>query len=200
MASVYRVTAIWNNFPGAPGYSRFSFSDLTDNASRNSAGAKVQALFEGIKAYLPQNTTISVQGQVDEFDVSSGALIGSASMTALPATTTSSATAASFAGPAGGCITWNTSLIVNRRRLRGRTFVVPVAGPALDTNGSLSSAFIAAVNTAATTFIATTAPRPNVWGRQWNNANPPVQVGGTLAAIDAYVLRDQAAVLRSRRT
>lgn len=199
MASVYRITAVWTGFTGAPGYSKFSFSDLTDATSRNAAGAKVRQLFEDLKAYRQIGWNVTVVPQVDEFDMATGALVGSAPMTTPPAASNGSATSTTaYAGGSGFCITWNTSLIIARRRVRGRTFFVP-AVTVFEADGTITPAAITAVNTAATTFIALTAPRPNVWSRQWNNATPPVQVGGALAPVDTFTFRDMASQLRSRR-
>lgn len=198
MVSVYRVTALWSNFAGAPGYTKFSFSDLVDTTSRNAAGAKVQALFEGVKAYLVTGLQVAVQANIDEFDMGSGALLGSAAMTTIPTPTTGASGAAAYAGGAGFCITWNTSLILNRRRVRGRSFFVPCGNAVYDTNGTLASAAITAIGTAANTFVAATAPRPNVWSRHFVGT-PPVQSGGALAAVESYTLRDMASQLRSRR-
>ena len=198
MASVYRITAIWSGFAGAPGYTKFSFSDLTDNNTRNAAGAKVKALFEDLKAYRTASMSVLVQSNVDEFDMATGALLGSASMTTPPTASTGSATPAPYAGGSGFCITWNTSLILNRRRVRGRTFFVPSVG-VYENDGTVSAAAVTAIQTAANTFLALTAPRPNIWSRQWSSGTPAVQIGGALAPVDSFTFRDMASQLRSRR-
>ena len=199
MVSVYRVTAIWSGFNGAPGYTKFSFADLTDAASRNAAGAKVRQLFEDTKAYRTSAMSVLVNPSIDEFDMATGALIGSASMTTPPAASAGSVSASTaYAGGTGFCITWNTSLILGRRRVRGRTFFVPAVS-CFDNDGTLLAAAVTAIQAAATTFLALSAPRPNVWARQWSSATPPVQVGGALAPIDTFTFRDMASQLRSRR-
>lgn len=199
MASVYRVTALWQGFTGAPGYSKFSFSDLTDATSRNAAGAKVRQLFEDVKAYRQIQWSVQVQPQIDEFDMATGALLGSSVMTVVPAASAGTTiNTAVFAGGAGYCLTWNTGLILNRRRVRGRTFMVP-AITCFENDGTLLAAAMTAIQAAATTFLSLTAPRPNVWSRQYNTAQPPVQVGGAIAPIDSYGLRDMTSQLRSRR-
>lgn len=199
MVSVYRVTAIWSGFTGAPGYSKFSFADLTDAASRNAAGAKVRQLFEDLKSFRFTTWGVLVQPQIDEFDMATGALIGSQVMTTPPTISNGSVAASAYAGGSGFCITWNTSLIYARRRVRGRTFFVPAVPALYDTDGTLTAANITTIGAAANTFLALSAPRPNVWSRQFNTADPPVQVGGSLAPIDTYTLRDSASQLRSRR-
>lgn len=198
MVSVYRVTAVWSGFTGAPGYTKFSFADLTDATSRNAAGAKVKQLFVDLAAYRANTWSVLVQPSVDEYDMATGALIGSQLMTVIPTASLGTGGSVAFAGGSGFCITWNTGLILDRRRLRGRTFFIP-AESCFETDGTLAAAAITTISTAANTFLAFTAPRPNIWSRQYNTAKPPVQVGGALAPIDTYTLRDTASQLRSRR-
>lgn len=198
MASVYRITAVWSGFTGAPGYSKFSFSDLTDATSRNAAGAKVRQLFEDLKPYRGNAMSVLVNPSIDEFDMATGALTGSAAMTTPPTASVGTGGTGVYAGGAGFCVTWNTSLILGRRRVRGRTFFVPSL-VCFDADGTLSPTAVAAISTAANTFLALTAPRPNVWSRQWSTSSPPVQIGGALAPVDSFTLRDMTAQLRSRR-
>lgn len=198
MVSVYRLTAVWTGFQGAPGYTKMSWADLTDTASRNAAGLKFRTLFFDVRAFFSTAWTIQVQPSIDEFDMATGALIGSALMTTTPSAVVGTATPAAYAGGSGFCITWNTGLIFDRRRVRGRTFFVP-AMACYENDGTLSVPAQTAITTAATNFLALSAPRPNIWSRQWNNATPPVQVGGSLAPIDTYTSRDMASQLRTRR-
>lgn len=199
MPSVYRVTAVWSGFTGAPGYTKFSFADLTDNTSRNAAGAKVRQLFVDLAAYRQIQMTVLVNPAVDEFDLATGALLGTQLMTTPPAASAGTApNTTAYAGGAGFCITWNTGLIISRRRLRGRTFFVPAVA-VYDVDGTMLLTAVNAIQNAANTFLALTAPRPNVWHRDWNTAHPPVQVGGALAPIDSFTFRDMASQLRSRR-
>lgn len=198
MASVYRITAVWSGFTGAPGYTKFSFSDLTDNASRNAAGAKVKQLFEDLKAYRVTTWSVLVNPAVDEFDVATGALMGTNLMSTPPTASAGSAAAGNYAGGSGFCITWNTGLILNRRRVRGRSYFVPAIA-CFENDGTIGPTAITAIQTAANTFCALTAPRPNIWSRQWSSGKPAIQVGGALAPIDSFTFRDLASQLRSRR-
>jgi hypothetical protein len=198
VTSVYRVTALWDGFHGAPGYSKFSFADLTDATSRNAAGAKVRELFQTLRVGMASSWTVQVQPTVEEFDMATGALIGAAAMTTPPAVVTGTLTGSNYAGGSGYCITWNTGLIIGRRRVRGRTFFVPAIN-VFDTDGTINSGSHTLISGAAATFTALTAPRPHIWSRQWSGTTPPVQVGGALAPVDSYTLKDMASQLRSRR-
>jgi hypothetical protein len=74
------------------------------------------------------------------------------------------------------------------REIRGRTFVVPMATNAYDTDGTLAASTVSAFQTAANTVL-TAAPTFRVWSRK-----------GALAATCSSALAvDKAVVLRSRR-
>jgi hypothetical protein len=201
MATVYRVRAVWSGFAGAPGYSNFSFSDLTTDAARNAAGAAVKGLFTGIAANLSPNWTITVQPEVTEWDVATGQLTGASAMTTPPTPQTGTGTAVAYAGGSGACITWKTSVIFNGRRVTGRTFMVPLVG-AFEVDGTLSGATLAAFTSSANAFVATAGADVAVWAKQMTkptDGSKPVQIGGTVASVTSIAVKDMASQLRSRR-
>jgi hypothetical protein len=198
MPGVFRVTAVWTGFQGAPGYSKFSFRDTIDDVGRNAAGAAVRQFFDSIKLYLPGGTTITVQPQVDELDLVSGELIGAGTMTTVPTAMVSGTAAAAFAGGSGLCITWLAGGVFAGRRIRGRTFIVPAVG-AFDNDGTISTAAVTAVTAAGNALIATAAADFAIWNRQYNEATPPVAIAGSLSSATSCTVRDVASQLRSRR-
>lgn len=198
MVTVYRVSAVWSGFNGAPGYSRFAFQNCITAADRNAAGAAVKAFFEGCKANIPSGTQIQVQGVVDEFDMATGQLTGSQVMTTVPSVTNSSATPNNYAGGAGFIATWNTSVIFNGHRIKGRTFIVPAVA-CFDVDGSLIGSVIPTIQTAGNTLCAAAGPDFSIWSRQYDKSTPPVQIGGAIAPADSCTVKDAATALRSRR-
>lgn len=198
MVTVYRVSAIWNGFPGAPGYSRFAFQDLITDAARNGAGVNVHAFFDALKAYIPSGTTIQVQGTVDGYDMATGVLTSSAAMTSVPAAVTSTQTPQTYVAGAGVFVGWNTSVIFNGHRIKGRTFLVPIVASYFDNDGSPISTLITTV-TAAGNTLASGTPDFAVWSRQMSTTKPAVQIGGAIAPVDSCTVKDQASGLRSRR-
>lgn len=199
MPTVYRVAAIWGAFQGAPGYTKFSFSDLTDASARNAAGAAVRTFFEGIKPNLPFNATVTVSTTIQEYDVATGVLTGEQTMTTPPAATTGTGVLPYAAG-SGFFIGWNTVTIFNGRRIKGRTFIVP-ACDCYQTDGSLNTTTIAGAQAAAAALIAAAGAELCVWARQYNKAVTPwVQIAGSLAPVTTATVRDQASQLRTRRT
>ena len=198
MPSIYRVRAIWTGFVGAPGYSNFSFQGLSDATTRNAAGARVRTLFDNLKAGLSSAWSVSVQPEVQEFDLNTGLLLGSATMTTIPAPVVGTAGAVAYAGGSGYCITWNTDLVVDGRRVRGRTFFVPALN-IFDTDGTINSASLTLIRTGADAFVTAAGNPASIWHRQFNTGHPPVQISGASSPITSYTLKDQASQLRTRR-
>jgi hypothetical protein len=201
MTSVYRVRAIWTGFTGSPGYSNFSFQDLATDTARVAAGVGVRAFFNAMVGLFSNTWSIQVQAEVTEYDMSTGHLLGAANMSTVPTAVVGSSTPLAYAGGSGMSIQWNTSLFIAGRRLRGRTYVVPTLN-IFDTDGTLSPTALTAGGNAATALISAAGAEFAVWHRLYSA--PPgtpgrTQIGGAIAPVDSYTLRDKASQLRSRR-
>lgn len=192
---------MWSGFQGAPGYSNFSFSDLTTDVARNNAGASVKKLFTDIASLLSTSWSIQVQSEVTEWDASTGTLTGAGTMSIVPTAQIGAATPAAYAGGSGAAITWKTPTIFNGRRVTGRTYLVPLIG-CFDSDGTLTASAQTAINAAATTFINTAGSDFAIWAKQFTkptDGTTPVQIGGTIASVTAHTLKDMASQMRSRR-
>jgi hypothetical protein len=198
MVTVYRVSAIWSGFLGAPGYSRFAVANLTDTASLNAAGESLRVFFDAIKAMIPNGTSILVQPQVDGYDMATGELVSSSSMTTAPATVTSAQTAQPYASGSGMFVSWNTSVIFNGHRVKGRTFLVPIVGSYFENDGSPLGVAVSNVQTAGNA-LATGNANFSVWSRLYSKTPPITQIGGALAPVVSCTVKDVASGLRSRR-
>ena len=201
MPSVYRTTAVWTGFTGSPGYTKFSWSGLSDDTTRNAAGAAMRSFFLSLQAFFHSTWTISVSPIVQEFDAATSQLLSEVSMSATPAAVAGSGTPAAFAGGSGICIIWKTGYVLNGRRLNGRTFLVPVAGNAFENDGTPTASALTSINSACTTLIAASSDFC-VWGKTFTKPVPPakpVQIGGVAASVTSAVVKDSASQLRSRR-
>lgn len=201
MPTVYRVTAIWAGFQGAPGYSKFSFSDLTTEAARNAAGAAVKAYFQALTPYMLNTWTVAIQALVEDFDVATGDLTGENQMTTVPSAAAGSSAATNWVQGSGFFVGWRTSTIYLGRRVQGRTFHVPAVA-CFDTDGTLSAGSLTAIRAAADGLVAAVGAELCVWAKQWTKPVPPakpVQIGGVLAPVTSSLVKDQASQLRSRR-
>jgi hypothetical protein len=187
MADIMRVRSVWSNFPGAPGY--------TDVYSRNTAlpamTNAVRAFFDAIKTLLPTGTNVQTLGSCETYDEATGTLTGSTSSTS-PAVVVGTV-AGNYAGGSGAVISWTSNGFVNGRRVRGRSFIVPLAG-AVDSSGSLSSSAQTTLQTAANGLITAMAGDLVVWHR------PSQFSAGSSHPVVTANVPDLCAVLRSRRT
>lgn len=188
MATVARISVSWQGWPGAPGVSQFY-------ASTSSLQATVDALrafFQAQNTLIPTGLTITVPGSGDTLDDATGNLVGTWSVTTPPVIVTGSG-AGAYAGNAGAVVHWLTAAVINGRRLRGRTFMVPLVASAYDTSGSISTAALATITGAANTLLSATLGFLLVWHR------PVPPAAGSTAAYNAVRVPDLAVSLRSRR-
>lgn len=191
--AIFRVTARWTGFTGAPGYSNFHFQGSTPTAGPDGERSLVHQFFTAAATNLTAGTRIQVMPEVQVFDEASGAMTGivvDSTELELVAGTSSG----NYVGPAGAVINWNTSAVVNGRRLRGRTFLVPLTGSRFDMDGTLTSTAVTSLNNAAAILSgAGFGSGFGIWSR-------PVGGGsGAFGEVTSHSIPDMAAVLRSRR-
>ena len=185
--SILRVRSTWQNWPGAPGVTDFYSRDLIAANFVND----VRSFFDAIKANLPSGLQIQTSGVCDIINEATGTLEGQDS-TATPAVVQGT-NAGVYAGPTGAVIRWTTAGFVAGRRVQGRTFLVPLVGQS-DTNGTIISAVLTTLQTAADGLITAGAGDFVVWSR------PRQFSSGSAHVVTGRVIPDLAAVLRSRRT
>lgn len=193
---MYRVTALWSGFPGAPGYSNFYFSQaLTGAVGAQGAANRVWDFFNSMTLCFPSSARIQVEPNVAGVDAETGQqeddyVIGT------PKALISGAGAGTYAGPSGACVTWRTGSFLSGRRVRGRTFLVPLASSAYQEDGTLAAARIAEIRTGAAALANDTLFEGAglvVWHRPTNGA------GGSEHRVVGSQVADKVAVLRSRR-
>lgn len=191
--AITRITAQWNGFRGAPGYSNFFFDDALAGAPAVEAAAvAVATFFEDISSRIPTGTSITIQPTADVLDEASGQITSVIDFSAPPSI--SGGNSGGYSAATGAVVNWNTSDYVNGRRVRGRTFIVPLGSSVFDGAGDLTSVSLSQIRTAAETLIGTTLDAPMcVWHRPVNGS------GGSAHVISSATVPDLGAVLRSRR-
>lgn len=185
MPSIDRVTFVWNGFTGAPGYTNLYFDSDGDAGA---IGTALNAFWNGMKVYLSTATTVSLL-EAAQIDVATGDLQATVDLSGIGPWVGQAG--AESAAPAGACITWRTGTIVNGRRLRGRTFLVPLAANQYQGNGTLASPD--QIQAKAQDLIDDSGALV-VWHRP---TTPSGSDGSASPATTAYV-RDRVSVLRSR--
>jgi hypothetical protein len=198
MASLAKVTINWTGFIGAPGYTNLYFRNSTPGlitqAVVDNAVTKVDAFVTAIKTMLPPVVTVGTSSTVDEVNDSNGALV--AFWAGTPAAPGAGTMAGAYSAPSGACVAWSTSTVRNGRRIRGRTFVVPLGGAAVGTDGTIDTNELTDLRNAAIALRAATGDaRLVIWAR-------PTTPGGTdggSAEVTSSTVQDKVAVLTSRR-
>jgi hypothetical protein len=185
--TIHRLRVTWNNFPGAPGYSNF----YTRDADIQSLATAVRAMFEANKGLFPSGMTWTYPSVMDAIDELTGTITGSDPIT--PPAGNASTGSGVYAGSAGAVVNWLTDTFVNGRRVRGRTFLVPLAGAQFDTNGSLATSAVSTLQTSAAGLVTAQSGKMCVWHR------PTTFAAGSAPFVTGSNVPDLAAVLRSRR-
>lgn len=200
MAHLIRVKAAWSGFQGAPGLTVFHFSAFDVGAGwlpadSQSAVDRVRSFFFGCGPSLPAGVVVQVGSETEIIESTDNSLVEIHAVTA-PAPVNGSATGTSYASPVGAVVNWRTNEIRKGRRIRGRSFIVPLAGSAFEANGTLSASTITNVQGAATTLrTAAGNARMGVYARP----STKDATDGLWAQASANSVPDMGAVLRSRR-
>ena len=186
--SIQRSRVVWSNFPGAPGYSNFYWNEAVPSAEV----ASLKSFFEAIKTLIAGGAVLTYPSSVDVIDETTGNITSSTPITQQTPTTATGSGA--FSGASGAVVHWITDGFVGGRRVRGRTFLVPLTGGSFDTNGSILTSALTTLQTAASALVTATTPAMSVWRR------PTAFTAGSVHTVSSAVVPDLAAVLRSRRT
>lgn len=191
--SIFRVTARWSGFPGAPGYSNFHFTGSTPGDVALGERERVRAFFSRVTARLASGTIIEIDPVVTEFDETTGQMIGM-HLDEEELEPLESSGSGSYAGPAGAVVNWRTQTVNNGRLVRGRTFLVPIAGSAFDSDGTLSTAALSQFRGAAEELSGADFETGFcIWSRPTDGGT------GAVAPVVSHDVPDMVAVLRSRR-
>lgn len=198
MADLARVTINWTGFVGAPGYTNLYFRNATpgtiDQAVVDNAIVKVDAFIAATVLRTPTTVTRAIDPSIEIIDDTNGELQSFMTGT-IPSPRVGTGTGA-YSAPSGAVISWYTNTVRNGRRIRGRTFHVPIAAGAMDTDGTIQTAALTDLRTAADNLRAASgASRLVIWGRP----TTPGGTDGVSAEVTASQVPDMAAVLTSRR-
>lgn len=151
----------------------------------------ILSAFSELDVVCPQGVTFTVPSTGDVIDQVTGQITGSWSEAGGGTFTCNSLLATAAAG-VGACVTWETNLVVNGRRVRGRTFVVPCGTQTYEGDGTLSAGTLTALGAFADGLLGA---GPLAVFRRPSVTNP----SGLEGTVLARSIRDHVSVLRSRR-
>lgn len=188
-----RVTARWEGFTGAPGYSNFYFYGEGGNDMHQAHRVLVREFFDEIASFIPDGVRVQIESEGAVIDEATGQLTGYLSGTE-PIFGVNGTSTGTYSAASGAVVNWITNAVANGRRVRGRTFIVPVGSSGLQADGTLSTAFLTALREAADDLIgAGSNSGLMVWSR------PRAGQAGSAAIVTSAQVPDMTAVLRSRR-
>jgi hypothetical protein len=192
--ALMRVTTRWSGFTGAPGYSVMHFSafEATAAAAQDAVDA-VRVFFDSVKGHLPSIVSLQVLSDVEIVQEDNGQLLDIVTAPVAPLVVNGSV-AGAYSAPSGAVIHWLTNTVSNGRRVRGRTFLVPLANSQYEANGTLLATTVTSITNAAVALINDLDTALVVYGRPSPNG-----VDGFIAAASGARVPDMACVLRSRR-
>lgn len=200
MVMMLKTTTRWEGFVGAPGYTNFYWG-VSDpiQAGVDGAHQKADTFFGNLGNICPSVVTWTTLGAVEVINSLDGKLQSIETATA-GNTQRGGVKVGVYSAPSGAVISWQTAGIHRARRVRGRTFIVPLDGGAYDPDGSLSVGTINALKVAAGT-LSSAGPTHLVYARPHRTKTiPPVVTNdGDAFAVTGYTVADRTAVLRSRR-
>lgn len=196
--SLLRVRTLWAPPTGGQGVSTQYFDETGATAgSIANLMTAVRAFFVACQGAAANGTWWSWESELAVIDEVSGDITGYYSIT--PPATANAVGSGNYSAAAGACVTWQSQRVLRGRRMRGRTFIVPLSGGALDSNGTLGSGTITALLTAGNTLItaANAAGHAMVVYSRPDPAHGIVT--GEIGVVELARVTDKTAVLRSRR-
>lgn len=162
------------------------------NAIGSGLPADILAFLNGIKANVPGNVTFTVPSGGDLIRDTDGELVGS--WTTTGGGTVVGTGVGGFAIGVGARIKWTTSGVVNGRRVRGSTYLVPLMAGSFETDGRVRAATITSLSTPLSALVTAQSGKLVIWSR------PVGTRVGSSHVVTAGTIPSNPSTLRSRRT
>lgn len=191
--AIYRVTVQWTGFQGAPGYSNFHFTEQVSDPGPRDGYDRVWDFLNEINSLFPTDVHYLAEGEVAILDETTGMITDYQTVAENPTPGNGGATGG-YSAASGAVVTWNTAGVRNGRRVRGRTFLVPLGGNAYQSDGTLTPDTISTINDGASLLVGEGFDSGfAIFSRPSNGQD------GGVYPVTGFRVPDMAAVLRSRR-
>jgi len=198
MSQLFRVVINWTGFAGAPGFTNLHFYTSSEASvtltDAQDAVDKVDDWLTALRDFLPTNVHFKCDAEVAEINEATGDLIGF--LTTTPEADRAGTDAAGYSAASGACVAWSTPSVKNGRRIRGRTFIVPLGGNAYDGLGTINDAKLTTMRTATAALLAADSLSSL---RVYSRATVADPDSGMAAVVSSFKINDKAAILTSRR-
>lgn len=185
MTTLEVVRTVWGGWSGAPAYS-------IHYATAGNAGSmqgELHTFFTTIKGLFNSGITWNWESGGNTIDTATGAVNGNYSGLTPPSQVAGGGGASVYAAALGAKAVWTTSAVVNHRRLKGHTALVPIAASVFDTDGTLATSFRTTLLGAASTFATNVGTFGHIFSRTHH----------TSSLITGSDVPDYGSVLRSRK-
>jgi hypothetical protein len=198
MARLAKVSVNWTGFTGAPGYTNLYFApaagpDITQGVV-DDAIAKVHTWIQAWDDALPNTVTLTVAPTVEEINDTNGTL--EAFWTGVPGSPNVGGSTLTYSAVSGACVNWYTGGVRNGRRVRGRTFMVPIGSNGMQNDGTLGAVALTTWRTATDVLIANTDDAKLA---VWSRPSAPAATDGISYDVNSFTINDKVAFLSSRR-
>lgn len=182
---LYRVRVALNGGAGGAKVSTF-YSDGTTGFQ-----AVLTDFYTAIKGYLPNQQVVDVAADGDIIDSETGLI--TSSWTTTPNVGVTGTGGPSYPAGVGACVTWRTAAVIEGKRVRGRTFIVPLTTAAYDQDGTLIAECLTALRAASADVVAS--------GQFYVFSRPRLSpvLPGSAVPFTASTVTDKVAYLSSRR-
>jgi hypothetical protein len=161
-----------------------------------SAGTLKTALdtfWNAVRSGMPTGTAIVIPSSGEELDPATGTLVGA--WTAGSTTTMAGSGGTTYASGVGCRVVWETAGITNGRRVRGSTYLVPLANGMYDTNGNIDNGIITSFQASSQALITALGGTMAIWHRPSTGGSD-----GVAHEVIGRTVPDAISWLRSRRT
>lgn len=193
--AVLQIKTTWTGGPSAPGLTLFNVEN-SGVGDFDAALAAVQSFWTTVSSPIPDEYKLQVDQTAFSYNEADGSIQGLQTGTN-PLAQISGQGPGSYSHGTGTRIDWATSAIARRRRVRGRTFIVPLTHASFGPDGYLTAATVTYLEDAAYALLSAleTAGLPLV---VWSRPTTEYPLGEINPVIDANV-PTKVAVLRGRR-
>lgn len=195
-----RTQVIWRGFIGAPGYSTF-YTRVSDPSQHDTrlAAETLRDAFTALAPRFPSDIRFTFPQETELIEDTTGEMVDLMTMEPLVAGVQGMA-GGPYSAASGAAIEWRTLGVRRGRRVRGRTFFVPLANTTYEDDGTLTSALIGGLEDFAEEISDPLGPQFLVWSRPVRDEETGAILDeGSSHRITSGSVRDRVAVLRSRR-
>lgn len=190
-----RIKTNWLGLGGGPAVTNLYFDEpVVATPAANACAAAVRQMFAAFAGVIPSSVTLDFDATAQLLDPETGFLKDEINLTK-PANLTGGANSERV-GPAGALINWKTGTVLAGRRVRGKTFLVPLSTSIYDGGGLVKSTSQTLINGGANILVGNAIvdfTRLVIWKRPVN------KVGGAQANVTSASVASKACVLTSRR-